>query len=66
MQLQNQTVGQPTLNIMMNREGHPPTCLTKEQIIQIMTDQQKKINEQSEVIQKLQMELSAMYTQIAK
>jgi hypothetical protein len=66
MQLQNQSVGQPTLNIMMNREGHPPTCLTKEQIIQIMTDQQKKINEQSEVIQKLQMELSAMYTQMAK
>jgi len=60
MQAQNNHVGphpNPESQIIMNREGQPPIPLTKEQIIQIMTDQQNKIHSQDEIIKTLQLKL---------
>lgn len=48
---------QESQQIMMNQEGRPPVPLTKEQIIQIMTDQQTKIHSQQEIIKTLQLKL---------
>ena len=48
---------QESQQIMMNQEGRPPVPLTKEQIIQIMTDQQAKIHSQQETIKTLQLKL---------
>jgi hypothetical protein len=48
---------QESQQIMMNQEGKPPVPLTKEQIIQIMTDQQTKIHSQQETIKTLQLKL---------
>ena len=53
-QTQNNPVGP---QIMMNQEGQSPVPLTKEQIIQIMTDQQNKIHSQDETIKTLQLKL---------
>lgn len=56
--LKQTPVGPPeSQQIMMNQEGRPPVPLTKEQIIQIMTDQQTKIHSQQETIKTLQLKL---------
>jgi len=49
---------QPTdFGITMHQEGKPSMTLTKEQVVQIMSEQQTKIHEQVKTIETLQMKL---------
>jgi len=52
--------------ITMHQEGRPPITLSKEQVVQIMSEQQTKIHEQVKTIETLQMKLEMALTAASK
>ena len=52
--------------ITMQQEGRPPITLSKEQVVQIMSEQQTKIHEQVKTIETLQMKLEMALTAVSK